>query len=130
MILLSGRYKGNWFRAILHALTADEATVFLVDFGVLQKVAPKAIHRKDIFFKVPVQTHRCVLDGITPVNERGALTKCLTKSAVNLLHDVTINNDFHVTVRSNSPLRVSLRCMANNVDVADLLVAAKKAMYL
>lgn len=107
----------------------ERATVFFVDYGAVEQVSVKDIRLKNMFFKIPVQTFRCHLEGIEPASERNTKSRNYTESALNLLHELTVNNEFNITVENFSPLRVSLKFLDNDVKVSSLLVAARKAKY-
>ena len=135
-ILLSIRYKGNWYRAMvkdvsLPSLPKKIVTVFLVDFGFTGFVDPCDIRRDLIFTKIPVQTFRCSLHNLKPMsNTPNQDQMSWPTDVVNFLHEVTVNQPFHVNVYAYSPLEASLKFYSNGMDLTDFLVAARKGNYV
>lgn len=102
----------------------------MVDYGVTENVGCCEIRRDILLTNIPVQTFCCILHNIKPLHA-GKQIKLYSwpVGTIDSFHEVAVNQEFNVQVKSYSPLRVSLNFPKNSVDLTDFLVAARKAEY-
>lgn len=107
----------------------SNVNVFFIDYGVVRIVYCCDIRRDVILTEVPVQTFRCTLHNVKPVQVNRSDANW-SDDVISFIHDVAVKKEFNVSVQTYSPLKVSLQFPKNSVDLSDILVASGRADYI
>ena len=115
LILPFIRFKENWFRARVMAVDrkSDKVAVFLIDYGPTEIVEKVFIRRNIIYQNTPVMTFNGNLhSSITLLTEKDISD--WSEETLDRIHKFMINRICTISVKSFSPLQVSLKC---NLDL-------------
>ncbi|XP_032790767.2 uncharacterized protein LOC116927834 [Daphnia magna] len=127
------KYEGNWYRAIIRAVNKQQntATVFFVDYGATVDVELCHIRVDAVLNKIPVQTFRCSLHNLMPMaTEKFDVNATWSNAVIGYFHAKAVNQEFRMSVKCYSPLRIAMRFLKKATDLTDFMVTAHLGEYI
>ncbi|KAI9563775.1 hypothetical protein GHT06_011239 [Daphnia sinensis] len=127
------KYESNWYRAIIKAVNKQKNTakVFFVDYGATVNVQLCHIRVDTILDKIPVQTFRCSLHNLIPmVTKEFDVNANWPDAVIGYFHATAVNQEFKMSVKCYSPLRIAMQFVKNAMDLTDFMVTAQLGEYI
>lgn len=119
----------KWYRGKVVRVNDDRTVkVVYVDYGNVEECKATEMRKNVYMGHVPIQCHKCLLDGVKPASEDGKWPV----AALDFIHTTIVEKQCQVTVKEipkiGQPLVISL-LGPGNIDIAELLVRMQFAIY-